>query len=192
MYDLKSFLRSIDPDKTIWEAERRADQAFNSFDPGSWSITDHDDFENCLSRFYWHVESHILRTTHMQNPNPEYTRGMARDVLSDLYGTRGHNIAFDMSRHGIDGGLYRVLKDFAAKRASYHGNNWISTRVSQFYNALTIDEEREAAKEYVREYGHLLPSEYTKGEATYVQVRFYEILQGHPELMIRMRQVGRT
>jgi len=191
LYDLKSFLRTIDPDKTIWEAERRADQAFNSFDPGSWSINDRDEFLNCLSRFYWHVDSHILGTTRIQNPNPEFTKGLARDILSKLYGVRGENVAFDMSRNGIDGGLYRVLKDFAAQRAHYYGNNWVSTRVSEFYNGLTNSEKAEAAKEYVREYGHLLPADQIQGEAIKVQVYFYDILCSHPDLISRMRQIGR-
>lgn len=191
LYDLKSFLRTIDPDKTIWEAERRADQAFNSFSPDSWSISDHDELLNCLSRFYWHVDSHILGISRAQNPNPEFTKGLARDILDDIYGVRGEYIAFDMSRSGIDGGLYRVLKDFAAKRASYHGNNWVSTRVSEFYNGLTNSEKAEAAREYVREYGYLLPADQTKDDAIRVQVHFYDILCSHPDLISRMRQIGR-
>ena len=191
MYDLKSFLRTIDPDKTIWEAERRADQAFNSFDPGSWSINDRDEFLNCLSRFYWHVDSHILGTTRIQNPDPEFTKGLACGILFKLYGVHGINVALDMSRDGVEGGLYRVLKEFAAQRASYYGNNWISIRVTEFYNGLTNAEKAEAAKEYVREYGHLLPADHIQGEAVTVQWYFYDILKGHPELISRMRQIGR-
>lgn len=193
MSKLRSFLQTIDPDTTIFKTERCADAAFNSFDPGSWIITKHDEFLNCLGRFFCHVEVGLLHLSHDPwSANAGFPESMARSVLTEIYGPRGEIVSFEMASQGVEGGLYRVLKDFASQRANYYINKEISNRVCAFLNTLSIDERSEVAEEYAREYGHLLPHDYTEGNARKIKINLDKILSEHPNLIVRMRQVGRV
>ena len=72
----------------------------------------------------------------------------------------------------------------------YAGNE-ISARVCHFWNDLSLDEKLEVPKEYVRKYGHLMPSEITEGMAVRVLINFRKVLEEHPRLVAGLRQVGR-
>lgn len=174
------------------EVEKRGDQAFNSFDMKSWKIKNRDRLLDCLSQFYWHVETHIIDAKGMANPDPEYTKGMARGVLHRIYGERGENAAYEIASQGVEGGLYRVLKDFTTARVAYFTDNRITALVATFFKNTSVEEQLKAAEEYATEYGRFLPKDYSEPRAWDVKGSFFKILINHPHLIRRMREIGKT
>jgi len=191
MANLNSFLKLIDPDNTIYETEQRTSDAINSFHAGSGSISDIDDFQDLLGRFYWHVDSYILGIGGKSNPNRDFTRGLALNVVNELYGYQGLKTAYEMASAGVEGGLYRVLKDFADQRARYYINNGVSTRVYEFLKNMSFDEKLDVAIEYKRRFGHILPAEIMKSSDANLVSILHRVLESHPDLISRMRNIDR-
>ncbi len=189
MPNLDSLLALIDPVNSIYETERRVDDAMNSFNASSGSISDMDSFEDLLGIFYWHVESYILDVRNMVNPNPDYTKGVARNVITNIYGNGGMKTAFEIARTGVEGGLYQILKDFAKQRAQYYNNKGIGIRVNGFLNNLSFDEQLEIVVEYKKRFGHVLPAEIMESSDAYVVTMLHNILENHPDLITRMRNL---
>jgi hypothetical protein len=107
------------------------------------------------------------------------------------YGTNGEKAAFEMVRTGSEGGLYAVLKAVARRMINEYAGNEISARISYFWENLSVDEQIEATEEYLGKYGHLLPSELTEGSAARIRANFIKVLEEHPNLIKRMRDVAR-
>jgi len=57
--------------------------------------------------------------------------------------------------------------------------------------ALSVEEQLAASTEYLQKYGHLLPSELTEGSAARIRANLPKVLEEHPHLIQRLRQVGR-
>ena len=45
--------------------------------------------------------------------------------------------------------------------------------------------------EYLKKYGHLLPSELTEGSAARVRANFPKVLAQHPKILQKTRRLGR-
>jgi len=188
---LESFLATIDPSRTYQETEQRASTAVNSFSYANGYIASHHDFESLINRFYWHCDSHILGISHVSNPDPSFTLGLALGVLRELYGQNGEVVAFEMAQSGVEGGLYRLLTDIASQRARHYNSNEISARVNAYMNALSTDERFQVASEYVQRYGHLLPAELTEGSGpSLVAMKLEQIVVNHPKALNHMRGIG--
>jgi hypothetical protein len=119
MSKLESFLITIDPNRSIGETQNRAADAFNTFGQKNSFINDHGEFRDLIGRFLWHVDSYILGIGQSSNPNLSHTRGMALNILDDIYGGNGESVAYEMASSGVEGGLYQVLKDITAQRVQY-------------------------------------------------------------------------
>jgi hypothetical protein len=190
-YRLKRLLESLDPDRVLDETAARADRAINSFRTDGAAITDWDRFQQCMSRFCRHVEATVLRLNDRIDVSEEFYCGRCSHFLTAAFGRSGEQAAFEMARTGNEGGLYAVLKAVAQAMLREYGSNEISGRVLSFWNGLSSDEQLAAAQEYIEEYGHLLPSELTEGSAARLKGNFVRVLEEHPRLMRRLRQVGR-
>ena len=97
-----------------------------------------------------------------------------------------------MARTGTEGGLYRVLRDMAQTMAADYAENELAARVNSYWNDLSTDEKLAAPDEYLRRFGHLLPSELTEGGAWRVRANFPTVLQEHSRLIQRLSRIGRT
>jgi len=192
MTKVQTLLKALESDRTMLDVQRRGDEAFNSFNIKSWKIKSRDQLLDCLSQFYWHVDSHIIDTKGMANPDPDYTKAMARDVVFKMYGDKGEKVAFDMASQGIEGGLYRVLKDFTAARVAYFTDNRLTALVATFFKDTSVEEQLKAAEDYAKEYARFLPKEYSEPGAWDVKMHFFKILMYHPHLIKRMREMGKT
>ena len=185
---LERLLESIDPDRTMNDVSRRADQAVNSFHP-SGSISNWTDFEETLGKFYCHVENTILRINRSFNHGMDC--GRCSQLLNEEFGSSGYKAAFEMVRTGTEGGLYSVLKTIARRMSEKYAQNEISARISDFWNNLSVDEQLAVATEYLDKYGHLLPTELTEGYAVRIRANFVKVLEEHPRIVQRLRRVGR-
>jgi hypothetical protein len=188
---LDNLLESIDPAQTLDQVSARIDDALNSFSTESGMIKDWDEFRKLLSAFFRHVENYVLRIHTFRSPDPDIDWGRCCRHLINKYGINGEKAAFEMVRTGTQGGLYKVLKEVAGQMAEEYAGNEISARISQFWNALSTDEQIGVIEEYIKKYGHLLPSELTEGSAARIKMNFPKVLKEHPRLIKRMRNVGR-
>jgi len=189
--ELDELLASIDPSRTLDETAARADEAVNSFDPGTGVITDWVEFQDCLGSLYCHVENHVLRLRSPREPDMWMDWGRCCRLLLDEYGADGEKAAFEMARTGNEGGLLGVQRTVAKHIAEQYAATEISAIVSSYLNGLTAQEQLDAADEYVEKFGDLLPSELTEGNAVRIKISFFKTLEQHPRMMQRLRRVGR-
>ena len=186
---LEQLLADIDPSKTYDLTFARADDAMNSFSGTTAQITDWDEFTKYMAEFTTHVEAKILSTS--WPGDHDFNWGRCSTRLTHIYGPNGHKAAFEMTRTGNEGGLYAVLKAVALRMAEEYAKAWISTRISDFLDKLTVDEQFSVMDEYLKKYGHLLPSELTEGNAARIRGNFRKALAQHPEIIRKIRHLSR-
>lgn len=188
---LDELLASIHPDRTLLENERRADEALNSFVMPGASVPDWPSFRECLTRFVCHAENVMLRLRSPIAVNPEMHFGRACWLLSKAYGPDGAIVAANLAIHGVEGGLYGVLKTLAKSLADDFSSNEIRARVNSYWSGLSADEKIAASRDFVAKYGHLLPADLTEGNAARIHGYLPKFLEKYPELQRTLRQVGR-
>ena len=188
---LDQLLDSIDPTRTYEKVAKRVDIAFNMFRIPDADIRQWDDFERCMVAFFRHTENTVLQAS------PNFVGDHTMDwhfclrILCDIYGKNGEKAAFEMARTGNEGGLYAVLKTVAERMAEKYTQSEVQARVSHYWLELTTDEKLFVAEEYLKKWGHLLPSELTEGSAARLKMNFPRVLEKHSQLLARTRKVGR-
>ena len=188
---LEQLLASIDPAKTYEPTFAWANRAINTFEQKSAHIENRDEFVECLTRFFCHVEATVLKINHSVYSDSEFHWGRCQNLLCHLYGPNGEKTAFEMARSGHDGGLYAVLKGLALRMGEEYAENEIAARASDFIDRLTSEEMSVAMDEYIEKYGRLLPSEMTERGAGRIKANFYKVLKHHPKMLRTLRNVGR-
>ena len=188
---LDRLLESIDPARTLDQVSARVDEAVNSFPVKSGLIKDWQGFRTILTEFYRHVENSTLRIQSGFSPDPAIDWGRCCNLLLKEYGPNGEKAAFEMVRTGVEQGLYGVLRAVARRMIDEYSSNEIAARISNFWESLSIDEKLAVSKEYLDKYGHLLPSELTSGSAARVRANFLKVLQEHPHMIKRLKNIGR-
>lgn len=191
---LDQLLASIHPSRTIDEVDRRADSAINSFPAEAAQITDWQEFREVLTHLMAHLESCILRlgSDYSYKKNIEFHWGRCCQVLIREYGPNGEKAAFEMARTGNDGGLYAVLRRISRSISKQFADTEIQARIQRYWDGLSVEERLEAGDEYLEKHGHLLPSELTEGSAARIRANLPKVLQEHPKMMQRLREIGRT
>lgn len=187
---LERLLSDIAPERTLDTVAARADAAVNSFSFPSARSESWDGFMACLGRFFRHIENGVLRLRSDFEIDPQFDWGRCRQLLVEAFGPNGEKAAFDMARSGAEGGLYAVLKSVASKMIEQYANNEIRARVAEYWNNLSVDEQLAAPDEYLKTYGHLLPTDLTEGSAARIRGSFPKVLQQHPHMLSRLRQTG--
>ena len=188
---LDMLLQSIDPSRTLDKVAGDVDQAFNSFSRRRAVISAWDEYVSFFADFYRHIETVVLRVRGGSPNDKEFQWGRCIRLLNKAFGPSGCKAAFEMARTGKEGGLYRVLKTVADQMAEEYSQNEISARISYYWDGLTLDEKLAAPDEYLRKYGHLLPGELIEASAARIRAHFLKVLEEHPKMIQRMRQIGR-
>ncbi len=188
---LDELLASIHPDRTLLENDRRADEALNSFVMPGASVPNWPAFRECVTRFVCHAENVMLCLRRPMAVNPEMHFGRACWLLSKAFGPDGDKTAANIAIHGVEGGLYGVIKTLAKGLADDFSDNEIHARVSSYWNRLSVDEQIAASSEYLAKYGYLLPADVTEGSAARVRGYLPKFLEKHPFLMQRLGRIGR-
>ncbi len=188
---LERLLETIDPRRTLDDTSARVDRAVNTFSMPTARIERWIDFKACIIDFMHHVEATVLRARAEPEASLSFEWGRCVRLFMDLYGSNGEKAAFEMARTGNEGGLYAVLRRLARQIARQYGGNEVTARILHWWHGLTVDEQLDAPTEYIKKYGHLLPSELTEGSAARIRANFTKVLEEHPRLLQRMRRVGR-
>jgi len=188
---LDRLLESIDPDLTLDQVSARVDEALNSFGLESGIIEDWQEFRTVLAEFFRHVENHILRIRPSFSGNPDIDWGRCCNLLRGQYGANGEKAAFEMARTGVEGGIYGVLETVAGQMIYEYAGNEIAAKTAHFWQTLSTGEKLAVSQEYLDKYVHILPPELTSGSAARIRADFLKVLQEHPNIVRRLRRIGR-
>ncbi len=188
---LEQLLASIDPERTALDIERRVDQAFNTFPKPSGILSSWPAFRDCMGRFVCHLETAVLNLPSFYRGDPDIDFGRACRLLMKEFGPEGDKTAAHMAMYGVEGGLYQILKTVARRLVEEYAENEIKARIASYWDALPVDEKFEATREFLTRFGHLLPADVTAGGAARVRAYFPQFLAKYPDLIRRLRTVGR-
>ena len=188
---LDMLLESIDPSRTLDKVSADVDRAVNSFSRRKSIINQWDEYESFFAEFYRHIQSVVLRMRPGSPDGKDFNWAQCARLINKAFGASGYKAAFEIVRTGKEGGLYRVLKTVADLMAEQYAQNEISARISHYWDSLTLDEKLAAPDEYLRKYGHLLPGELIEASAARIRAHFLNVLEEHPKMIRRMRQIGR-
>jgi hypothetical protein len=189
MTPLDRLLDRIDPEHSHQEVSHKADQALLSFTPGKATVSSWEDFRDCVSTFFCHLDNHVLepRRPRRLHRNMDFHR--AAVLLKRVYGDNAAMAAYECARTGADGGLRRVLQTIARELADEYVDHYANAVIAEYWNGLEPKEKLAAADEYLRKYGHLLPVDMTMGGAPRLRGYFLKVLRLHPKLIRRLREV---
>ena len=187
---LDMLLQDIDPIRTVEDVAARVDKAINTFRFGSGIVSEWGDFKNLLTGFTSHVQSVILGMSRIPTSYPEIYWGRCIRSLIKEYGQNGEKAAFEIARTGVEGGIRAVMAAIGKRMLDEYSRNEITSRVVRFWEGLSTEEREAATDEYLKKYGHLLPSEITEKGALRVRASFIKVLEEHPHLIRRLRNAG--
>ena len=188
--ELDELLNSISPEETIVKTFNRANEAINTFHPKA-ILENWDEFRDCMAEFLRHVERHSLRLRRPIDISSDYYWSQCVRVLLKVYGSSGEKAAFEMARTGNDGGLNSVLRSVAMHVSEGYIKMEIQAKVNAYLDSLSIDQQLVASLEYLAKHGHLLPLELTEKSAARIHANFRKVLEKHPWLILKLREVGR-
>jgi hypothetical protein len=188
---LDRLLASIDPKRTQTSTGKAVDRAINTFPMPGGRVESWPEFRDCVSGFVCHVENTVLQLCPPREVHPTMDFGRACRYLMKEFGPEGDQAGANMAIHGVEGGLYRVLKAVGQRMADEYDGNEVKARIGAYWKRLTVDERLDASKEYLSKYGHLLPEDVTEGSAARLRAYFPKFLEQHPQLIRKLRNVGR-
>lgn len=193
MSQLDELLDRIDPRKTIDHGNVLLDKALNSYSFAKSQVDNNDEFMKVCGDFYWHVESTLLDLGPSVSPNDKMKQSFALNLLIDIFGRQNTDTAYRIASSGVEGGLFGVLRKMGEAMAKKHVDTQIAVEVSEFISRLmkNLPEYHATAREYAQKYGHLLPREALEDNAIYIAINFGKILNSHPYMVKRMREIGR-
>ena len=187
---LEELIESIDPSRTIERVSEAVDEAFNSFEYDN-PINSFEDYKKYMSKYVQHVEQIVLKFRSNDPYDYDFFWSRYSNLVNAHHGRDAWKMNYEKVLTGRGGGLYRLLTDVAAMIVEDYSGREISSRISTFWNSLSNDEKLETADEFLEEFGHMLPSEYTSGRGAYLKMNFPRILAQYPQLLMEIRKALR-
>ena len=184
---LEELIESIDPSRTIERVSTAVDDAFNSFRNRN-PIRTFEDYREYMSKFVQHVEQIVLKFKSNDPYDKEFFWTRYSNLVKSGHGPDAWKMNYEKILTGKDGGTYKLLKDVAAMILEDRSGREISARVWRFWESLTNDEKLETVNEFLRKFGHMLPSEYTGGGGAYLKMNFPRVLEKYPQLVMEIRR----
>jgi len=189
---LDSVLEGLHPSRTIQDISRRVDEAINSFYveydvTHKWHM-----FETMMVNFIRHLQSHIFDVESMPETHSGLYWGQCLDIFKKLYGQNGEKTAFDIVRSNSEGGIRKVLDNFAREVAKHYAQNEINAKVWFFWNNLSNDERFAVIQEYIEKYSHLIPEELRDGFPGRIYANMPTLLLKHPYIIDAMNRGHRN
>jgi hypothetical protein len=191
MSKLEKLLESIHPSKTHEQISSRANAAVNSFAIDTYRINDLDDLQKLMASFYDHVQRKVLRINGKLAFNPEIFWGPCRNILEKEFGSRWAITTMEICKSQIEGGLYGVLKKLAEGIIAQYAKNEITSKVTEFWNGLTLKERLSIADEYLEKFDDFLPYDLKAGNAARLRTNMFDVLVNHPKMVSSLRTLGR-
>jgi hypothetical protein len=191
---LAQLLYSLDPQETINRLGLLVDEAVNSFELSSSRIESGTEFRELLVRFYRHIHGSLLGIPHHAwGKGDDQEWWQCHRMLNAIYGNQhGCRTAQDIARHGVEGGLYGVLKQFAKHALDQRIQELAKAGIQSLWHALSTAERLEIIEEYRTQHASMLPPEIMDLPAAVLHEDFPRLLEHHPELVARFRRIGRS
>ena len=188
MTALQRLLTNIEPipDRTAM----RMAEALNDFDVPAVLLDNLDALEQCLARFYCHLECAILGTAG-RPINREFDLTRCYRLLAKAYGTNTRAALFDIARTGAGGGLMGILQAAAREFGNRYAKDLISMSVESYFRVRPPTQLLADMNEYVHNYQDLLPSEMGENGAARIKGEFRAFLKEHPFVIRSLRQAVR-
>jgi hypothetical protein len=108
-----------------------------------------------------------------------------RDSSSDA-----EKIVSEMMFYGINGGVYKVLKELAKAIIADFANEDIGEAVDKFVGPLSREERLEICEEYISKYAYLLSESFIENPPSNIGSLLPQILKEHPRSILRMSEIG--
>lgn len=188
---LDRLLVSIDPSKTIDITMKRADKALNSFSLDHSLLGNVGGVKNILVKFFRHTENIMLKIPGFSPTNMQMEWHRCYESLKAVYGENALRHIYHIAKTGVDGGLYGVLKNQARQMAYEYAKNEIKAKVRSVWNSLSVEEKLCFADAYIEKYKSILPSELTETNGVVIKANFISVLDKHPEMINRFRNIMR-
>jgi len=188
---LDKLIENIDPSINLDQVSAQVDVALNSFQMERGIVQNRDEFKTVLTELFCHTENTILGICPHRSAHPDIDWDRCRHILIKEYGVNGVTAAFEIARAGTEGGIYAVLKAVVRQMAEEYAMNQIRSNISVFWETLSVDEKIEVSKEYLEKYGHLIPPELMEGGAVRIRAFFWKVLEEHPRIVKKLRNVHR-
>jgi len=191
MSKLEKLLESIDPSITYEKISSRVNSALNSFTVDTFYINEIDNLKRLLTGFYGHVFQNILGINENLEVGTEIFWGPCQKILEEEYGSRWIITTMEICNSQIEGGLYGILKKLAEGMIAQYAKNEIISKISTFWDDLTIDESLAIADEYLEKFGDLLPYDLKVGNAVRLRMNMFNVLVNHPKMVQDLRNLRR-
>jgi hypothetical protein len=186
---IDELLAKIDPSETIGVSRGQMDRALNQFSFKLGMVRDFSDYCKYLAEFYCQVETICISRRIPVNEKMDYFR--CAQILTEEYGSKGEQFAYEMVKTGADGGQYTILNLIARKTVHKYSRNIVRSHVDSFIRSLSFNERLEAAAEYRRRFGSMLPCLYVNGSVAVLAANLEKILEEHPFAIQRLHRVLR-
>ena len=174
------------------EVDRRMDQAFNTAPSIPAVVTDWEGYVECLATFYWHLERTVLGVAGLVAGDTDWHVGRTWQLLKKELGDSALKAGFERARTGNAGGMLSILRLMARLNGDRWGRAQIANAVGLYWRDRSADELLRDSLDYLKTYGHLLPSEMTEGDAARLRASFHKVLREHPFMVRRMAEVARS
>ena len=184
---LDQLLEEIGPSRSIDPTARRVDDALNTFTVGNVHINDWRIAKALMARLYVHIQCTVLDIHPELAVDIEADWGRCCQHLKRVYGSESHYVAMHRIMTTMDGGLRGVINDLAACMAEEYARNEIAARIQRWWQHLTPGERLDAPKEYLANYGHLLPQSVREDGAPRVRAFFTQHLEEYPFALKKLR-----
>jgi len=186
---LDLLLKDIDPSKTIQPVFRELDNCLNTLKLDKMTVNTEEEFRSCIVKFRCQADNWQCKGNRKFK---EYVYFLSSKHLKEEYGPEGERVAYEMAEKGINGGLYAVIKAIGKRWADDRAKGTISNKVYEFWKSLTVKEKIATVEEYRQKYGHLIPARFKGCSSSYFFLMYFlEILEEHPAVIQRIREIGR-
>ncbi len=191
---LEQLLDSIAPYRTLDGVGRKIDDVLNTLVLPAATINSATELRALLVEAWRHVHGRVWGL-HGALPEIDSSHEWAwcQRVLNAVYGGQeGWRSALELARTGVDGGLYGVVKAFLQKAAEQYLGKIIEAGIDSLWRQLSFEEQVAVTREYMSEYGSLLPASVADRSSVDLVLGFPRLLREHPRILQRASRIGRS
>ncbi|MBN1551695.1 hypothetical protein JW979_09505 [bacterium] len=187
--NLDRLLDQINPSCTINVVEQHINQALAGYYRQKNTITTWDNYRETLAEFMRQARNVALQMPPSSGQDIDMNFHEAISLLRQEYPGNTVQTVFDIMQTGAEGGIYAIFRTLSRLLAEQYAQNEINARVLDFWNNLSTEEKIAIPDEYITKFKDILPAEIVNGTAIRVRASFWKVLQDHPRMIKRFRDI---
>ena len=191
---LEQLLDSIAPYRTLDGVGRKIDDVLNTLVLPAVTIDDATELRALFVEAWRHLHGRLWGLGEaLPEIAPDYEWALCQRILNAVYGGKeGWRSALELARTGVDGGLYGAVKAFLQKAAEQYLGKIIEAGIDSLWRQLSFEEQIAVTREYMSEYGSLLPASVADRSSVDLVLGFPRLLREHPRILQRASRIGRS